>query len=257
MTYSNSRKRPRRVMLASMLMASACSSPQAIEGVVRPPPGEPLLDRIPGPMPGFGSFDSYSDALLAACSLILSKPNASAGRAGDQDFQLRARISSEYCAWLYYTPERKYEMSMLTDQYKLESLDGRKSCLLPSDVEDPRYPPDSIKYIFALHNHPYGSTISKGDIRIIVAEGEKHGFESHTRKGTLQLSIVAFFSNRATEPSCDGFHQYIPSTHQILRWTKTEGQWHCEQTGLVDWTGDRTSPSITETHAACFTKGVP
>jgi hypothetical protein len=136
------------------LLGLGCSSPKPIEGVVRPNPGEPLLQRLPGPMPDFGSFDSFSDALLAACPLILSKPNATAGRAGDQDFQLRWRIASEYCAWLYYTPEHKYEMSMLTDQHKLDVLYGKKSCVLPSYVEDPRYPPDSLKYIFALHNHP-------------------------------------------------------------------------------------------------------
>ncbi|MCY1075560.1 hypothetical protein [Archangium lansingense] len=245
------------VLLASALMLSGCSTPQPIEGVVRPNSGEPPLEFLPGPMPGFGSFDTYSDALLAACSLILSKPNANAGRVGEQDFPLRWRISSEYCAWLYYTPERKYEMSMLTDQHNLDDLEGKRSCLLPSYVKDPRYPPESLKYIFALHNHPHGSTISRDDIRLIVAKGAKHGFGSSTKDGVLQLSIVAFFSNKATEPSCDGFHQYIPAAHQIRKWSKTAGQWHCEQTGIVDWHTDGVGFSIKETSASCLDKDVP
>lgn len=257
MAYENPRRWLPATLLASALMVSGCSTPQAIEGVVRPKPGEPLLESLPGPMPGFGPFDSYSDALLSACSLILSKPNANAGRVGDQDFQLRWRVSNEYCAWLYYTPEHKYEMSMLTDQHKLDDLHGRRSCLLPSFVKDSRYPQASLKYIFALHNHPYGSTISKDDVRIIVAEGAQHGLEISTKDGVSQLSIIAFFSNRATEPSCDGFHQYIPSTHQILRWTKTNKKWQCKQTGRVDWHADGERFSITEANTACFNEGEP
>ena len=81
-------------------------------------------------MPGFGPFESYTQALMAACPLILSKPNATAGRAGSQDFQIRWRVSSEYCAWLYYTPEHQYEMTMLTDQ-AAPNLGDKKTCFLP------------------------------------------------------------------------------------------------------------------------------
>lgn len=146
-------------------------------------------------MPGFGSFDTYSDALLAACPLILSKPNATAGRINDQDFQLRWRISSEYCAWLYYTPDHKYEMSLLTDQARPDDLNSRKSCVLPSYVDDRRYPPGSLKYIFALHNHPYESSLSKDDIDTIISKGSLHGFESETKSGKIKLAVIAFFSN--------------------------------------------------------------
>ena len=52
-------------------------------------------------MMDFGPFDSYTDALSEACSLILSKPNASVGHI--QDLELALRVSTEYCAWLYPT----------------------------------------------------------------------------------------------------------------------------------------------------------
>jgi hypothetical protein len=250
-------KHLRWLFLCSVLIGLGCSAPKPIEGVVRPNPGEPPLEIIPGPMPGFGSFDTFSDALMAACPLILSKPNATAGRLGDQDFQLRWRNASEYCAWLYYTPEHKYEMSMLTDQHKPDDLDRKKSCVLPSHVEDPRYPSDSLKYIFALHNHPYGGTLSKYDIQFIVSEGARHGFESPTKHGIERLSIIAFFSNSATNPSCDGFHQYIPATHQILKWTREQDGWQCEQTGLVVWYSNGDEFSVNKTSSSCFAQESP
>ncbi|MFL5355034.1 hypothetical protein [Archangium sp.] len=260
MTYANSRMRLCGVVLASTLMASGCSSPQAIEGVVRPNPGQPLLDRIPGPMPGFGSFDHFSDALLAACPRILSKPNATAGRVGSQDFQLRWRLSSEYCAWLYYTPEHKYEMSMLTDQSRPDDLNSRKSCILPPVVEDRRYPPGSLKYVFALHNHPYNSTLSDYDIRFIVSKGDEDGFEVETRDGKIRLSIIAFFSDSddTAHPTCDGFFQYIPLTGQLLKWTSAQGAWHCEQTGTIKWFA-RTDFRFEKKTAPCqnSTEGAP
>ena len=246
-----------KYLLILGLLGMGCSPPKPIEGVVRPKPGEPLLKSLPGPMPDFGPFDSFSDALLAACPLILSKPNATAGRVGDQDFRLRWRISSEYCAWLYYTPEHKYEMSMLTDQHKLDVLYGKKSCVLPSYVEDSRYPPGNLKYIFALHNHPYGSALSVDDIRFIVSEGARHGFENTTKDGDLRLSIIAFFSSRLTPPSCDGFHQYVPGTHQILKWTRASDRWRCEQTGLVDWKDDGSNFSIKELNIPCAGESAP
>ena len=73
--------------------------PSPIKDVVRPNPGEPFLESLP-PMMDFGPFDSFEDALNEACPLILSKPNASVGYIKDPELALR--ISTEYCAWLYY-----------------------------------------------------------------------------------------------------------------------------------------------------------
>ena len=50
----------------SLLSGLGCSASKPVEGVWRPGPGEDP-DRIPGPMKNFGPFDSYADALKAAC----------------------------------------------------------------------------------------------------------------------------------------------------------------------------------------------
>jgi hypothetical protein len=217
-----------------LLLSMGCPPPKPIPGVVRPGPGEPFLEKLPGPMPGFGPFDSYSDALMAACPLILSKPNATAGRVGSQDFQLRWRVSSEYCAWLYYTPDHKYEMSMLTDQAK-PNLGDRKTCDLPPFVDDPRYPATSLKYIFALHNHPFEDRLSDKDIGFIANMGLIHGFETTTRDGNVRLAVIAFFSNSNDfeHPSCDGFFEFVPATAEMLKWTYSQGEWDMKRVGFV------------------------
>lgn len=132
-----------------------------------------------------------------------------------------------------------------------------KRCFLPSHVEDQRYPPDSIKYIYALHNHPYDSRISDDDIAFIVAEGGRHAFEVETRDGTIRLSIIAFFSDNPESPTCDGFYQYIPVTSQILKWTNARSKWDCEQTHSITWWDDRVNFSVEETRAPCFKEEVP
>ncbi|WP_223754934.1 hypothetical protein [Myxococcus sp. RHSTA-1-4] len=143
-------------------------------------------------------------------------------------------------------------MSKLTDQSKIDPLHRTRTCLLPSQVEDSRYPASSIKYVYALHNHPYGSALSKSDIRFIVQEGAMHGFESQTREGVVRLSIVAFFSHDVANPTCDGFHQYVPVTGQLMRWTQTRGRWSCEQTGRVEWSGDGMDFAIKTATGPCF-----
>src|SRR5690606_28980440 len=88
-----------------------CAPAPTPRGVVRFDP-KSFPSSIEGPMPGFGPFDSFADALIAACPLILSLPRATAGRRDEQGFNVRWRVSAEYCAWMYYTPDDKYEMSM-------------------------------------------------------------------------------------------------------------------------------------------------
>jgi hypothetical protein len=246
------RKQQLGYLLASALVGLACAS-APIEGVVRPESEGGLLQSLPGPMPGFGPFDSYSDALIAACPLILSKPNATAGPGVALDERLRWRLSTEYCGWLYYTPDHKYEMSMLTDQSRMDAPNQRKSCELPPRVDDQRYSQGSLKYIFALHNHPFGSTLSDHDIRFIVSAGQEHGFEASTRTGKVRLAVIAFFSNSSQhgQPACDGFFQYIPLTGQILRWSNTGRGWSCEQTGAIVW-DDAVSFHIEERKASCL-----
>ncbi|HVG62589.1 MAG TPA: hypothetical protein VNA24_28755 [Hyalangium sp.] len=207
------------------------------------------MEKIPGPM--LGPFDSDGDALIAACNKIFSKPHASAGRKDHPQFEVRWRVSNEYCAWMYYTPDDKYVISKLTDQTHVDPALRSKHCVLPPNVEDPRYPPDSLKYIFALHNHLYDDRISNLDINWIVNRGLEHGFEAETRHGKARLSIVAFLANDFEHPACDGFYQYIPATHQILKWTHEQGKWECWQTHVVAWRDGYERFAVEEANRPC------
>jgi hypothetical protein len=187
-------------------------------------------------MPGFGPFANYSDALIASCPLILGKPNATAGRPSEPNFGLRWQLSTEYCAWLYHTPEGNYEMSMLAASAVQDSLKKRR-CDLPPVVEDPRYPAESLGYLFILHSHPYMDSLSEQDVRFIVEMGRIHGFEVQTKSQKIPLSIVAFFSNSNDMPArCDGFFQYAPLQGQIFKWTVDEqGHWSRKVLKTVTW----------------------
>jgi hypothetical protein len=217
--------------------------------VVRPPPGGALLEGLPGGL--LGPYGSYSDALIAACDKILQKPHATAGRRDHLQFDVRWRVSSEYCAWMYYTPDGKYRVSKLTDQTKVDPALRDKKCFLPSLVEDPHYPQESIKYVFGLHNHLFDDRVSDDDIRFIIGEGGKHAFEIDTKDGKVRLSIVAYFANDFENPKCDGFYQYIPATNQIVKWTQVKGMWRCSQTHLVIWSEDLSIMNVQEAVAPC------
>jgi hypothetical protein len=245
------------------LLVLGCSIPQGSApgpgsgdpDIVRPPLGGPPLKKLPGPM--LGPFESPQDGLLAACNRILSKPHATAGRKDHPQFEVRWRVSSEYCAWMYYTPDDKYLISKLTDQAFADPALRSKQCILPPSVEDQRFQPGSIKYIFALHNHLYDDRISDPDINYTVSRALEHGFEAETKHGKIKLSIVAFFSNDFEKPTCDGFYQYIPATHQILKWTHAQGDWNCWQTHSVAWQDDYTRFSIEEADTPCSKRETP
>jgi hypothetical protein len=226
----------------SLLLGLGCSAPKPVEGVWRPGPGE-APDQLPGPMQNFGPFDTYPDALKAACPLILSKPNATVGYLQDLNPELARRTATEYCAWLYYTPKHQYEMSMLTDWSRPDDLVAyRRSCILPTFVNDARYAQGELKYIFALHNHPFGSEFSPLDLHFIENKASIHDWEVETRNGKIKLAIIAFFSNSKNPeaPTCDGFYQYVPSTREFMTWTQTNGQWGRTDYGIVRWIDERT-----------------
>ncbi|HYO52014.1 hypothetical protein [Archangium sp.] len=228
----------KRYLLVPLLFGLGCASPQTADPHIwRPAPGQ-NTESIPGPLKNFGSFDSFSDALKAACPLILSKPNASVGHLQEQNPELALRVSTEYCAWLYYTPVHKYELSMLTDlEAPGDALHGTASCLLPPNVDDPRYTPSSIQYIFLLHNHPFAMELSERDIYLAAAMANAHGLVAEARGRKIPLAVVAFFSNSksAQPPTCDGFYQYIPATSELLKWLNTGSDWQKEKVGRVKW----------------------
>ncbi|WP_434385191.1 hypothetical protein [Melittangium boletus] len=190
-------------------------------------------------MPGFGPFPSRQDALMAACPRILGLPNAIAGRPDSPNFELHWRTSSEYCAWIYRTPDGMYEMSMLAVSAVQDDA-RRRQCSLPSTVSDPRYRAEDIQYMFVIHNHPYEGEISRNDIRFIVEQGAVHGFSAKAEDRQVPLSIVAFYSrSERGNPTCDGFFQYIPLTRQLLKWSVGDGgTWKDEEYGRVEWVGD-------------------
>lgn len=200
-------------------------------------PGEGYLESLP-PMLDFGSFDSYMDALSEACSLIMSKPNASVGHIKDPELALR--VSTEYCAWLYYMPDGKYRMSMLTDQSEADDIQRRRrTCKLPRFVDDQRYSPWDIKYVFALHNHPFGGPLSQGDMHEIISWAKFHEWVVETKDGKIPIAIVAFFSDQE-RPGCDGFYQYTPETRDMRRFIRMGGGWSWTQIGKVTWINSTT-----------------
>jgi hypothetical protein len=108
-------------------------------------------------------------------------------------------------------------------------------------VDDPRYAPTDIMYIFAIHNHPFAGDLSDDDIRLAVDLANAHEWLVKTKDATIHFSVIAFFS-RSTDggtPSCDGFYQYAPGTGDLLLWTNAEGQWGRRRLGTVVWTGDK------------------
>ncbi|RKH41449.1 hypothetical protein [Corallococcus llansteffanensis] len=228
-----------RSLLCGMALGLGCSASRPLPGVVQPDPGERLAS-IPGPLPGHGPYKSFSDALIAACPLILQQPQATAGRPTDQEFPLRWRLSQEYCAWVYYTPDHQFELSMLATS-AVQDDSRKRSCALPPVVTDPRHPPESLGYVFILHNHPFENELSDFDIRFAVAMADVHGLTVSTRAGLVPLSIIAFFSrgHDVMQPTCDGFFQYVPSTGQIIRWTAREqGRWQSKQIATLTWLDD-------------------
>jgi hypothetical protein len=222
-----------------LLVHLACASPKPADpDIWRPVPGADSSKGIPGPLKSLGSFASFSDALNAACPLILSKPNATVFHLLDKDPKLALRLSTEYCAWIYYTPADRYELSMLTDMADPGAkLAGKASCLLPPNVDDPRYAPSSIKYIFLVHNHSFSGELSDEDIFLAVAMANAHELVTEARATKIPISVVAFYSKSkdAANPSCDGFFQYIPATNEVITWARVNGTWRDFKTGKVVW----------------------
>ena len=128
---------------------------------------------------------------------------------------------------------------MLTDLSRPDDVvANRKTCVLPTFVDDSRYGPGDIKQIFALHNHPFGSEISEQDGRRIEDMASIHEWRIKTRNnGEVLLSIIAFFSRSKdpAAPTCDGFYQYIPATGSMLTWTQTQGRWKREVLDPPAW----------------------
>jgi hypothetical protein len=219
-------------LVLTVLLASGCTSALP-EGVIALPEGKPFL---PGPMPKVGPFKTYFDALMDACPRMLSLPNAVADRPESFNYRLYWDTSTEYCAWIYYTPTGLYELSWIgTNESQKDPR--RRSCDLPPYVSDPRYPDDQIRYVFAIHSHPVPTELSKGDLRYIIEAGRKHGLVFNNKDGQINLGIIAFFTKgNRNNIRCDGFFQYFPFTGELLKWTPNEqAGWKAEKQGTAQY----------------------
>jgi hypothetical protein len=187
-------------------------------------------------MPGTPLFETAWDALLAACPLILSQPNATAGDMSGANFNVRWRMSKEYCAWLYYVPDDRYALSKLVESSDPTRGPFEQGCRAPAFVEDSRYPPDSLKYLYFLHNHPATPTnLSERDIAALAKMARIHGGYVDTKAGRLPIGVIAFFSKDSAS-GCDGFYEYTYGSPDVVRWMPDEtGHWRRTRAGTVSW----------------------
>jgi hypothetical protein len=228
------------LLTCMVLIALACAPAQQPGVILVPPEG---TSHLPGPMPDFGPFATYSDALLAACPKILSYDNAVVTRPVSPRLRFARSIPKEYCAWIYFTPEGLYEMSLVAMNPNQKQI----RCKLPDHVLDPRYTSESLGYVFAVHNHPLGSELSLDDIGFIVEEARIHGLTVRAHGKEVDLGIAAFFSQSHTgeAPDCDGFYLYFPRTGELLKWTRNSQQgWVKKQYGRVTLREKPTPPGF-------------
>ncbi|WP_218920923.1 hypothetical protein [Melittangium boletus] len=120
-------------------------------------------------------------------------------------------------------------------------------CRLPDHVLDHRFTPESLGYVFAIHNHPLGSELSEQDIGFIVEEARIHGLTVHTHEKEIDLGIAAFFSRSQNggPPGCDGFYLYYPRTGELLKWTQSDQHdWSKRTYGRVTLSEKSTPPGF-------------
>jgi hypothetical protein len=228
----------------SVLLAIACTAPSPNPYVINPKPGETLAS-LPGPMPGFGSFTSVSDAILAACPVIMRQPHALIPvPRNHQDFSVYWRTASEYCAWLYSVDGEHVEMSLLATN-PVQDDPSRRRCDLPAHVADERHPEASVAYLVMLHNHPGGESISLPDLYAIAEMARIHGPTTRFQGQQVSISIAAFFGRqRDGKPECAGFYHYVPArSDELIRYTHDNGRLTRKVVARVTWS-DEGAPKI-------------
>lgn len=233
------------VLLGScMVLATACTAPRPNPYVVTPNPGE-TLTSISGPLPDFGSYPSVSDALLAACPVILRQPRAVIPvPKNHQNFGVYWRTASEYCAWLYSVDGEQVDMSLLTTS-PVQDDPTRRRCDLPSQVVDRRRPEAAVAYLVMLHNHPGGESISTPDLQAIAEMARIHGPTAQLQGQQVSISVAAFFGRMRNEkPECAGFYHYVPArSDEVLRYTLDNGRLMRKAVARVVWS-DNGVPKI-------------
>jgi hypothetical protein len=179
--------------------------------------------------------------------VLMSLPGASKRkvdmkRFGDVYVQYSRDESTEYCAWIYYTPAGLYETSLIATPEAQNSSSGNRFCNLPRRVIDARYaddpkdPDKRIKYVFAIHSHPSPRIFTKEDI-IYLIETEQYLQETLHDNGEIKLGMAAFFSREdRDEPACDGFFLFSASSRKVQMWTlNSDGKWQSRDVATVDY----------------------
>jgi hypothetical protein len=114
-----------------------------------------------------------------------------------------------------------------------------RRCKAPAFVDDKRYPPRSLKYLYFVHNHPAVPTrLSEEDIGAVVKIAKLHGGFVDTVEGRIPVGVIAFFANSSNPVtnSCDGFYEYSWGSSEVVRWTPdAQGQWRRAKAGTVTW----------------------
>ena len=225
-------------MVATLLMTGCGTS--LPHGVIK---YQKALTELPGPLPGIGPFQSRLEALMKACPFLLALPNAVASSQVQEDssYDPSWYRSTEYCAWLYYTTDKTYEMSWVaTPEYQMDP--GTRRCALPISVRDDRHPREHIQYVSAIHTHPIPgndkdkrSKLSEGDIKYIIRRSQQYGSTFKNSDGTVNLAIIAFFRRVGQDRTiCNNFYEYAPATGELQEWALDERkEWQSRVYGRV------------------------
>jgi hypothetical protein len=224
-----------------VLLAAACTAPSPNPYVIHPKPGE-TLTSLPGPIPDLGPFASVSDAIFAACPVIMRQPHALIPvPRTHQNFSAYWRTASEYCAWLYSVDGEHVEMSLLATS-PVQDDPSRRRCDLPAQVMDKRRPEATVAYLVMLHNHPGGDGISLPDLYAIADMARLHGPTTRFQGQQVSISIAAFLGReREGKPECAGFYHYVPArSDEIILYSVDEGHWQRRVVARVVWSGDGT-----------------
>ncbi|WP_224362103.1 hypothetical protein [Hyalangium versicolor] len=168
--------------------------------------------------------------------------------------------ATEYCAWIYQTPDGAYELSWIGTN-EIQDRSEYRRCDIPPRVldarynDDPKLPPDrNLTYVFAVHSHPVASLLTRHDIGYIIKQGRSLQDSFHSM-GQFSIGIIAFFSrNDHDNPTCDGFFQYtLPldelqgATKTIQKWTThAAGKWKMEEVAIAqhEYPPDHQDPYI-------------
>lgn len=224
----------------SGLLCACASTSSPPPNVVIPPPGE-TPDSIPGPMPNFGPFASVEDALMAACPLVMSQPDAIIPvPKTDDNFKLYWNTSREYCAWLYSPDGKKVEMTLLAAS-AVQNDPGERHCDLPAHVSDTRYSADALLYLVIMHSHPVDEDLSTKDLRFLNRMARLHGLTRTVNGKPVSMSIVAFVGRfNFGKPTCSSYYQYLPAGDDLVRKMVADGHggWTAERLGRIRWDKD-------------------